>query len=115
MNNRIISGCLALFFFSFIIFTASTSQPSTEETIRSYPLPEKDLNKAISYIPYILKYTNGQNVSLPLVLAVMKAESNFNPKARSPKGALGLMQLMPETAMDEFKKLNIQNNPHNKI
>lgn len=41
-------------------------------------------------------------VPVSLALAVAHAESNFNPSARSHKGARGVMQIMPRTARTEY-------------
>ncbi len=50
------------------------------------------------YGPYLKKEAKRRNVSIPLLIAVIAVESNGNVGARSPKGAGGLMQLMPATA-----------------
>ena len=48
--------------------------------------------------PLIRQYANLKGIRADLVRAVIQVESAFNPRAVSPKGAMGLMQLMPATA-----------------
>jgi len=49
---------------------------------------------------FIEHYARLHHVDAPLVRAIMHTESAFNPAARSPAGAIGLMQLMPSTARE---------------
>jgi soluble lytic murein transglycosylase len=50
------------------------------------------------YDTYIEEAAQEHGLSVALIKAVIRAESNFDPYAVSKKGAEGLMQLMPETA-----------------
>lgn len=54
--------------------------------------------KLTRYRKIMTKYSQKYDVSEALIKAVITAESCFNERALSPKGAQGLMQLMPGTA-----------------
>lgn len=60
------------------------------------------------YEEFVSMYSDEYGVDENLVFAVIKAESNFQEDAVSHKDALGLMQIMKETAEDVAKKYNIE-------
>jgi len=62
----------------------------------AYLLARRDAATAFDEI--VREHSERERVDPKLVKSVMLVESNFNPRAVSPKGARGLMQLMPATA-----------------
>ena len=77
--------------------------------IKSFSVPKADTVRATRYAAIdrgreyddvIFEHARQHNVRTDLVRAVVQVESAFNPNARSPKGAMGLMQLMPSTAKE---------------
>ncbi len=72
-----------------------------------YPFP---------YFQEILKWSNERKLNPLLVTALMRQESRFESKVKSPVGATGLMQIMPDTAKWiapqiklDIKQINLEN------
>jgi soluble lytic murein transglycosylase-like protein len=69
------------------------------------PSPSVSAPKSKNFDPLIEKYSADYQLSPSLIRSIIATESGFNPKAVSPKGARGLMQLMPATA----ERLGVRN------
>ncbi len=75
-----------------IVDDPSPRIPRTTSSSSRLRTPGGELADLIDY------YANDRGLSPKLVQAVIQVESAFNERARSSKGAMGLMQLMPDTA-----------------
>ncbi|MDY6991113.1 MAG: transglycosylase SLT domain-containing protein [Pseudomonadota bacterium] len=72
--------------------------PEPQYTFEFNQYPKKQYQKKQAYTTLIDTAALQTQIPSALLRAVVHVESNYNPKAVSPKGAVGLMQLMPATA-----------------
>jgi len=118
-----IVGFTKLFSISFFTYFLLTSASPLTPCAGSLPIPDIDIaieliepvpeavleietspcslgidEKICQYYEIIVSAATRHEVEPSLVMAIIHTESRYNPKAISPKGAQGLMQLMPRTA-----------------
>ena len=87
-----------------------TNAPTSNEHeykvyIKEKTAVSKNFYSTNKYDHFISDAAEQTGVDSRLLKAMIKAESDFNPRAVSRKGAMGLMQIMPEN----FKMLNLDN------
>lgn len=102
------------------VYAQIKSKKTSEDTIEYYNVqnykkdkpPKLDLSKN-PYDTIIITICKNENIDPQLIRCIIKVESNFNKDAVSVAGAMGLMQLMQETA----RAYNVQDpfDPHQNI
>jgi len=98
---------------SYQLIAVFNPDTSTHRPAQSTYLPESYDNNVKQYLPHIEHAAKQHNLDPKLLRAIVDTESAFDPKAYSKTGAVGLMQLMPNTA----KGLGVKNswNPKENI
>lgn len=99
--------------------TFTTRKPLPREKYRiftgskNFSIVAPSVKSHSEFIHFIQLAAKTFDINPNLIKSIIKAESNFNPYAKSNKGALGLMQLMPETVA--FVKIKDPFNPKENI
>jgi soluble lytic murein transglycosylase-like protein len=104
-----------------LVLSNVRTESGAPAVIKTYAVPRTETVRATRYVAadrgwqyehLISEHSRLNGVRSDLVRAVMQVESAFNPYAISPKGAMGLMQLMPAT-MRQYGVLNAFNPAEN--
>ncbi|MBI4596435.1 MAG: lytic transglycosylase domain-containing protein [Candidatus Tectomicrobia bacterium] len=95
------------------LYPPAKKESSFKSAVYSIQTPKEKNNFSkppAEYFTLIREIANNYGVDPNLIHAIIRVESNFDPGAVSPKGAMGIMQLMPDTA-----RSNKVNNPFSPI
>lgn len=86
-------------FFLLLLLVGGASAPTAPKPkTKKQTIEEARQARVLSWLPYIRAASKRYGVPVPIILAVLDVESHGYQKALSPAGAMGLMQLMPDTA-----------------
>jgi soluble lytic murein transglycosylase-like protein len=85
--------------------TPTTNEHDYKVYIKERTSVSRNFTTTNKYDHFITDASKQTGVDSRLIKAMIKAESDFNPRAVSKKGAMGLMQIMPQN----FKMLDLQN------
>ncbi len=67
-----------------------------------------DIAAPVYYEDLVRKYARNYNIDPLFAAAIIKVESSFYSSAQSPRGAIGLMQIMPSTGKEIASKLKLR-------
>lgn len=97
---KVLKRLLILLIFIFILYFVLFHLLGLENKIMKIAYPQE-------YAQYVTKYAAECEVDPLLIFAIIKAESDFNPQAKSHNDAKGLMQLMDKTAIELSKQVEV--------
>ena len=83
---------------------AGELHPAPSKSVEALSAPDRASLAPLEFNEVIELAAHRYKIPASLVRAVMHAESNYDTRAVSPKGASGLMQLMPTTAQEMYVK-----------
>ncbi|MDF2634399.1 MAG: Lytic transglycosylase catalytic [Pelosinus sp.] len=108
----LIGFVIQLVIYSIIVYGISGIHNKTWDIFNEQALVISDVDTTVPYGEIINRHARQNGINGQIVASLIQAESSFQPRARSPAGAYGLMQITPDTWRYVNKQHRICDNRH---